>query len=173
VESAGLAFQGWFYNAPYYPHTLRVPDSDLYTAINALPPDKMWSVMENLHWLNGCHFFMACRRDRPPASCQVDFSSPDALDYVPTMRYRSGLDGLEMYRPDWRMKLNLDELPFARYVDGTRSIRDIAARVIDGAESRFARPGDVEAYARGLFESLWRLDFVSMAMKPRSNPLFR
>lgn len=165
VESAGLAFQGWFVNSPYHPHTIDGGGTALYTALNALPPRQMWSAMECLWTSNGCHFFMACRRDRPPASYQIDLASPKALDYVPEWRYRCGLSDNEIFRPRWRFPLNPESLSYARLVDGTRSIREIAALVGDGPASA--------ATARRIFEDLRRLDVVAMALPPPLNPLFR
>jgi hypothetical protein len=37
VTSAGLVFQGWFLNAPYYPHGLFAAPNPVYPAVNALP----------------------------------------------------------------------------------------------------------------------------------------
>ncbi len=37
VTSAGLDFQGWLLNAPYYPHDLFSPGTESYRAVNALP----------------------------------------------------------------------------------------------------------------------------------------
>jgi hypothetical protein len=44
--------------------------------------------MEGMQTLNGCHFFMACRPERLKSSYAIDFSAPEALDYVPLMRMR-------------------------------------------------------------------------------------
>ena len=60
VASAGLAFQGWLLNAPYYTDKLCTPATASYAAIDALPEPKIWSVMERLHTLNAAPFFMAC-----------------------------------------------------------------------------------------------------------------
>ena len=83
VAAAGLLFQGWLLKAPYYPHDLSDRGSVFYPAVNALPETKLWSVMERIHTLNACHFFMACRADRPKESYTIDFSTADSLDYVP------------------------------------------------------------------------------------------
>jgi hypothetical protein len=44
--------------------------------------------MEGMQTLNGCHFFMACRPERLKSSYAIDFSAPEALDYVSLMRMR-------------------------------------------------------------------------------------
>jgi len=166
VTSAGLVFQGWLLNAPYYAHDLFAPPSNFYPAINALPDTMHWSVMERLHTTNGCHFFVACRSERPKDSYTIDFSTMDSLDYVPALRMRCGLAGSELFRPDWRVNLNSAQLPFVQHVDGRRSIREIAASVAQQGQSPRASVADLEKFGRKLFQALWRLDFVSMGLHP-------
>jgi SAM-dependent methyltransferase len=162
VTSAGLTFQGWLVNSPYYLHDWFTPGSEPYRALNALPERKLWSVMERLHTFGACHFFMACRSDRPKESYTVDFSTDDCLDYVPTMRLRCGLVGNDIVKPGARFGLNSAQFRFVREVDGARTIRQIAERVVQGGESPGARVADLEDFGRKLFQSLWRLDFVAM-----------
>jgi SAM-dependent methyltransferase len=167
VTTAGLVFQGWFNKAPYYPHELFARPTTLYPVINALPEPALWSAVERLNTVNACHFFMACRPDRPKESYAIDFSTQDSLDYVPLMRMRCGLSGSEIFRPDWRVRLNSAQLPFAQQVDGQRTIREIAASVLQEASSR-GSVADVEKFARNLFQALWRLDFLAVALTPDS-----
>ena len=164
VTSAGLVFQGWFLNAPYYPHDLFTPGSESHRIVNAMPERKLWSIMERLHTFGGCHFFMACRPDRPKESYTVDFSAPASLDYIPMMRMRCGFDGTGIFRPGWRMSLNAIQVPFVRNVDGRSTIREIAERVSQSGESPGASIADLEKFGHKLFQSLWRLDFVTMAL---------
>lgn len=163
VTTAGLVFQGWFNKAPYYAHDLFARPNTVYPAINALPEPAMWAAVERMNTQNACHFFMACRPERPKKSYVIDFSTQDALDYVPMMRMRCGLSGSEIYRSDWRTTLNSAQLPFVQEVDGHRTIREIAASVHDGPASR-GSVADVEKFARKLFQSLWRLDFLAMVL---------
>ena len=164
VDSAGLAFQGLLLNSPYYTHNWFPPGSAVRSTVDTLPDAKIWSLMEHLHVRNGCHFFMACRSDRPEKSYRIDFSTNDSLSYVPMMRMRCGLDGTELFRPDWRMSLTPAQFRFVRYADGRRTIREIADRVAQSGEGPRASATDFEEFGRKLFESLWRLDFVSMAL---------
>ncbi len=129
VTSAGLVFQGWLLKSPYYAHDLFAAPNLLYPAVNALPEAKIWSVMERIQTTNGCHFFMACRPERPKESYTIDFSAEDSLDYVPMFRMRCGLSGSEIFRSDWRVSLNAAQLPFVQHIDGRRTIREIAERV--------------------------------------------
>jgi SAM-dependent methyltransferase len=167
VTTAGLVFQGWFNNAPYYPHDLFARPNTVYPAIEALPEPAKWAAIERFNTVNACHFFMACRPERPKESYEIDFSTQVCLDYVPLMRMRCGLAGDEIYRSDWRTKLNSAQLPFVQQVDGKRTMREIAASVHGEASSR-GSVADVEKFARKLFQALWRLDFLSMALNPDS-----
>lgn len=166
VTSAGLEFQGWLHKAAYYHHDLLEPAPEFYSALSALPEPKIWSVMERIHALNACHFFIACRPDRPKESYAIDFSTMECLDYVPLMRMRCGLSGAEIFRPDWRMTLNAAQLPFVQNIDGIRTIRDIAALAAQGQGSGRGSVADFEKFGRTLFEALWRLDFLAISLNP-------
>jgi SAM-dependent methyltransferase len=168
VNSAGLEFQGWLLKAPYYAHDLTAPAGGFYPAVNALPEAKVWSVMERIHTLNARHFFMACRPDRPKQNYAIDFSTADSLDYVPLFRMRCGLSGNEIFRPGWRMRLNPAQLPFVQNIDGRKTIRELAASVAQAGGSPRASAADLEKFGRRLFQSLWRLDFVAMALNAGS-----
>jgi hypothetical protein len=170
VDSAGLAFQGLLLKAPYYPHELFAPGTVAHQAVNALPETKLWSVMDRIQTANACHFFMACRQERPKESYTIDFSTEDSLDYVPLFRLCCGLSDSEIFRPDWRMSLNAAQLPFVQRVDGRRTIREIAAGVAQSRQTQRATVAHVETFGRKLFQSLWRLDFLAMALNADLNP---
>ncbi len=63
--------------------------------------------------------------------------------------------------------MTLDDNQFAvvQQIDGRRTIREIsaAARAVPTGPQGNAPP-TVEKYTRKLFESLWRLDFLAMAI---------
>ena len=80
---------------------------------------------------------------------------------------RCGLDGEEIFRPNWRTGLTPTQLRFVREVDGRRTIRQIAKRVAQSKESPRASTVELEEFGRKLFESLWRLDFVAMTLKAK------
>ena len=166
VDSAGLDFQGWLVNAPYYPHDWFTPGTEQHRVISALPERKLWSVMERLRTNNSRHFFMACHPQRPKESYAIDFSTMDCLDYAPLMRMRCGLSGSDIFRPGWQMGLNAAQLPFVQQIDGSRTIREIAARVAQANDGQRVNTADFEKFGRKLFEALWRLDFVAMALSP-------
>jgi SAM-dependent methyltransferase len=166
VGSAGLVFQSWLLKAPYYHHDLLSSSIEFSPAISRLPEAKLWSVMERVQTTNARHFFMACHPQRPKESYAIDFSTLDCLDYVPLMRMRCGLSGANIFRPGWQIGLNAAQLPFVQQIDGSRTIREIAARVAQAAEGQRGKTADFEKFGRKLFQALWRLDFVAMALSP-------
>jgi hypothetical protein len=82
------------------------------------------------------------------------------------MRMRCGLSGAEIFRPGWRMSLTAAQLPFVRYIDGRRTIREIAACVAQSKDTQLGNASDFEKFGRKLFQSLWRLDFLAIALNP-------
>ena len=163
VTSAGLAFQGWFIKAPYYSHDWFRPGSSLHQAVGALPEAQLWSVVEQLHVMNASHFFMACHTDRPRESYEISFATPECLDYVPQLRMRCGIEGQEIFRPNWRTSVTPAQIRFLQHVDGRRTIRQIAHQLAKSGEPLGV--GDLEEFGRRLFESLWLLDFAAMTLK--------
>jgi SAM-dependent methyltransferase len=165
VTSAGLVFQEWLFKTLYYPHDILALPDRLRSALNGLPDVEIWSLMERINALNSSHAFVACRPDRPTANYTVDFSSAEALSYIPTVRTLFHMEGDIVVMPHAMVPLSAIELPFIRLVDGRRTIREIAAQVAtDGA----SQPGvaDIEDLARKAFQNLWRLDFLAMARTP-------
>ncbi|MDN5923686.1 MAG: hypothetical protein L0H70_01655, partial [Xanthomonadales bacterium] len=165
VTSAGAAFQGWFFNAPYHAHETSAMGGGFQAALNALPTATQWSVMERLNADNACHFFMACHPQRAQSLSVTDFSSAGWLDTIPCLRMRCGLDEDSIFRPNWRMPLNPTQRVFAGLVDGQRSIREIIAQAAHPDRIQLDRREDMEIYARKLFQSLWRLDFIAMTRR--------
>lgn len=170
VSSAGLAFQGWLRNSPYYPHSsLAAPESPLDSALNRLPDTTLWSVMERLQPANATHFFVACRPERPKEDYAIEFSSASSFGYVPLLRTACRLSGEEIQLPGAKLKLTPAQLPFVQQVDGRRTIAEITDSV---AQSRGVGAQDwphVQEFARQLFRSLWRLDFLAMALNTTSS----
>ena len=162
VTSAGLVFQEWLFKSLYYPHDILALPDRLKSALNALPDVKIWSLMERINALNSSHAFVACRPDRPTADYTVDFSSAEALGYIPVTRTLFRLEGDVVVMPHARVPLSGIELLFIRFVDGRRTIREIAALVV--AEPAW-QPGAavMDDLARKAFQNLWRLDLLAMA----------
>ncbi len=162
VGAAGLAFQGWLRNAPYYPHDAFVaPAGAFQSLLNGLPDTTLWSVMERLQPANATHFFVACRPERPTQDYAIDFSTASSLDYVPLPRTACLLSGDEIHLPGARLKLTPAQLPIVQQVDGRRSIREIIDSVTQGNREDETQ---VREFGHQLFQSLWRLDFLAMAL---------
>ena len=66
------------------------------------------------------------------------------------------------------MGLTPYQLAFVQYLDGRRTIREIAACVVQSGESPHTSTVHLEKFARKLFQSLWRLDFLAMALNANS-----
>ena len=164
VTSAGLVMQDWLIKAPYYPNDLPTRDTELMAALNALPDAKLWSVMERLQTLNGCHYLIACHPERPKQTYKIDFSTLDSLDYIPLMRKGCSISGADIVQSNGRLRLEPAQLAFVRKVDGRRSIREIAACVTQDRQSPHQSTAATQKFARRLFQTLWRLDFVAIAM---------
>ena len=160
VASAGLVFQDWFLKAPYYPPV--GAQDRFHAAVAALPVQQQWSVMEKIRTRNACHFFTACHAQRPLGSCRVDFASVTALDYVPAFRYRCGMDGQAVFRPDWRIALEAGQEAVLRNVDGQRTLRQLVEAAANAGPLAQRSAPEREAYVRNFMRSLWENDFVSM-----------
>jgi SAM-dependent methyltransferase len=166
VTSAGLEFQGWFYKTPYYPHDILAPASRFHSTVSELPDIKLWSVMERLQTLNATHAFIACRPDRPKEHYSIDFSTADTLDYVPLIRSACRLSGGDIIGPGGAvLGLSPAQLPFVQLVDGHRTIREITERVAQRGDPSLGSVAELEKFASKVFQSLWRLDFLAMALK--------
>lgn len=166
VTSAGLVFQEWLFKTLYYPHDILALPDRLKSALNGLPEVEIWSLMERINALNSSHAFVACRPDRPTADYTVDFSSAEAISYIPAVRTLFQMEGNIVVMPHATVPLSPIELSFIRLVDGRRTIREIAALV---ATHGTAQPGvadHIEDLARKAFQNLWRLDFLAMARTP-------
>lgn len=163
VASAGLVFQGWFLKSSYEPPS--PPGGGFYEAVAALPDRQRWGVMERINTRNACHFFTACRADRPAATYAVDPASPAILDAVPHFRYRCGLDGTTVYRFDWRLPLEPVQAALLRLVDGRRTLREVVAQAADDLATAGHAPERLTALARTLFPSLVNRDFIALGLR--------
>ena len=162
VASAGLVFQDLFLKSAYYPPV----DSTnaFHTSVAALPERQQWSIMERINIRNACHFFTACRADRPRAAYAIDFASPASLDYVPMLRYRCELSGSQILRPDWTMTLDPVQTALLQQMDGRRTIREIVVAATQRGELPLWSPAELDQLGTSLFQSLWQLDFLAMGL---------
>ena len=165
VASAGLEFQDLFLKASYY---APVPTSNAFlAAVAAMPRELQWSVMQRINTTNACHYFLACRPERPQQSYAIDFGAGQPLSYVPSFRKGCRLHGRVIERPDWRMDLDPIQTSLLEGVDGARSIQDIVDSVAaSGAFAREDRQAIAEV-ALATFRALWQGDFLAMGIEPQ------
>lgn len=166
VASAGLVFQEWFLKSPYYPPAGST--DPFYAAVAALPEERQWSIMERVNTRNGCHFFTACRPERPRETYRVDVAAEALLDRVPVFRYRCGFRGGEVFRPDWTTSLDGVQQALIRQVDGRSTIREILAATGPLVSDR--SPADLERFARTFFRSLVERDFLTLGVRSGGRP---
>ena len=164
VESAGLVFQDVFLKSSYYAPTPSA--NSFFSAVSDMPREQEWSIMQRINASNACHYFLACRPDRDPASYAIDFDSGDPLRYMPLFRKGCGLRGNAIHRYDWERELTPLQAALIEQVDGHRTISDIVDAVISGGTFARANPSEVVAVSLETFRSLWQQDFLAMGIIP-------
>jgi len=163
VNDAGLVFQDLFLKSPYYAPP--ASGSAFLSWVATMPSDLQWSVMERMNTLNACHFFMACRADRPRWSYTIDFTSPSALRYVPSYRHYCRLDGDLLTKAGGQLQLAPGERELVQLVDGERSLEAIIKQVqLQLARTQHGRSDGVSARAVALFSVLWQQDYLAMGI---------
>jgi len=162
VTGAGLVFDDWFLQAPYAPPD---PATPFGAAVAALPREAQWSVMERIHPRNGCHFFTACRPERPPQTYRVDLDGPGLVDCVPFLRHRCTLEGGRVARHDWGAPIDATQHALLRLVDGRRTIGEILAAGAAGTELDGRDEAARLDYARSLYRSLRQVDIVGLGIR--------
>jgi SAM-dependent methyltransferase len=163
VASAGLEFQGWFLKSSYEPPA--PPRGGFYEAVAALPDRQRWGVMERINTRNACHFFTACRADRPLSTYRLDLASRGGGAAVPHFRYRCGVEGDTVFRPDWRFSLEPAQAAIVNLVDGDRSFRQIVAEAAGHPALAHQSRVRLSQDARAVLESLVNRDFLALGIK--------
>jgi SAM-dependent methyltransferase len=173
LERTGLALQAWYYRAHYSPRCTALADHPFYARIERLPERERFAVGELYRAAVHLHFFVACRDDRPRASCVPDFAGDKLLALVPQLRpsfvakpRADGRPGLQCRLGGHLFKLleiNFDPVQsrVISLIDGRRSVGEIAGELRDVGDAATAR-----AYLRGLVEDLWEFDFVFLRFPP-------
>ena len=162
VEAAGLTFQDVFLKASYYAPT--TSSNSFFSAVAAVPREQQWSVMQRINASNACHYFLACRPDREPASYSIDFGVGDPLVYVPAFRKGCGLRGGVIHRHDWQRELTPLQAALVEHVDGNRTISDIVDTVTGSGAFARADRAEVVAVSLETFQPLWQQDYLAMGI---------
>jgi hypothetical protein len=165
VHSADLEFQDLFLKSPYYLPT--DTENAFYSSIVNLPQQQQWSMMERINVKNACHFFMACRKDRPKDNYEINFSSNKLGDFVPSLRYRCALNGNLLSRHNWSTTLDHLEAALLHQVNGQLTINDIIDQVSATESLRHHGPSTLKAIGKALFKKLWQLDFLAMGLESK------
>ncbi len=164
VASAGLVFQDFFFKSPYHPPPFSADPA--YVAISSMPRDRQWAIMEQINFRNACHFFTACRPDRPVERYRIDFATESAIDYIPSLRYRCQMIERRLSRSDWSIELDLAQQCLMERVDGARTIRQIASELRSVALFQHLQVLEIEAYVKRQIQALWQIDFLAMGWTP-------
>jgi SAM-dependent methyltransferase len=164
VESAGLVFQDIFLKSSY--HAPRDSASEFFAAVAALPREREWSVMERINARNACHFFLACRPERPRGTYEITFAEGDPLRYQPALRYGCRLAGDVLHQRTWQINLDPIQAELVRRADGHKTIGQIVTAAASRGPLARVDEGALRSTAVQLFERLWQQDFVVLGIDP-------
>ena len=154
VEGAGLAFQGWVDNFPYWRNGAWGPDSAIAAAVDPLPRREHWAAVEMLGLAAGMHMFTVRHAGE---ALQVDFEREDWREFVPhwapgLTRRASGL----FQRGPYELKCSELEQVVIDGADGKRTIGEIIdVPALEDVQDEFGRR---------YFEHLWKLGHVMIAL---------
>lgn len=162
VSGSGLIFQDLFLKAPYCAPL--GTGNRFFDMVARLPAERQWSIMERVHARNACHFFLACRPERPSDSYRIDFTGRDALALVPSLRKGCRFEGEILYRSDWQTSLSSAQVALISRVDGQVSIAEILESDSRSDDRALRDIGDRERFALEFFRWLWRLDFIAVGI---------
>ena len=167
VAGAGLAFGGFLFKAHYHP--LPAPPGSFLARVASLPIERQWSVMERINFRNGCHFFTACRSDRPRASWAIDFGEGSTRRYVPSLRHRWVLEESALVHGPQVLPVDSAQHPIVALADGRRTIAEIAAHPAAAQALPALDDAAREAALGGFFRLLWNLDVVAIGLDGRAD----
>jgi len=122
--------------------------------------------MERVQFRNGCHFFTACRTDRPRSSYAIDFGEGPAARYAPWLRHRWTLQESVLVHGQRALPLDAVQRAVVGLVDGRRTIADIAAHPSTAASLPALDRAGREAALVAFFRLLWNLDVVAIGIGP-------
>jgi hypothetical protein len=159
VEAAGLSFQNWIDNFPYWRNSGWGPDTAIAAAVDPLPPRDHWAAVEILNQSAGMHMFTArhAGEDVPV----VDFERGDWRRFVPhpapgLARTGPGL----VQRGAYQLRCSELEQFVLDGADGRRRIGEI---IEVPALERIATE-ERDEFGRRYFEHLWKLGHVMIAL---------
>lgn len=159
IEGAGLVFQNWVDNHPYWRNGAWGPDSAIAAAVDRLPPREHWAAVEMLRLSTGMH--MCTVRHAHADLATVDFDHGDWRRFIPhpapgLSRHGPGLfeRGVRKFKCSELEQFVLDG------ADGSRTI----AEIIDVPALEEIERDERDEFARRYFEHLWKLGHVMIAL---------
>jgi SAM-dependent methyltransferase len=159
VETAGLAFQNWIDNYPYWRNGAWGPDSAIAAAVDPLPPREHWAAVEMLRQAAGMHAFtLRHGESEVPA---VDFDVEDWRRFIPHPAPALTRTGPGLFsRGAYELRCSELEQFVLDGADGTRTIAEIVEVPALGEIPAAER----DEFARRYFEHLWKLGHVMIAV---------
>ena len=159
IEDAGLAFQNWVDNFPYWRNGAWAPDSAIAAAVDRLPPREHWAAVEMLRLSTGMHMCTVRHADADLAT--VDFDQGDWRRFTPHPAPGLSRKGPGLFERGGR-EFRCSELE-QFVLDGADGTRDIMEIVDVPALEEIARD-ERDEFARRYFEHLWKLGHVMIAL---------
>jgi SAM-dependent methyltransferase len=159
VEGAGLVFQNWVDNFPYWRNGAWGPDTAIAAAVDPLPPRHHWAAVEMLGLAAGMHAFTV--RHCGAELAIVDFDAAEWRNFVPHPAPGLARKGPGFFaRGAYELLCSELEQFVLDGADGTRTIGEIvevpALEEIPTIER--------DEFARRYFEHLWKLGHVMIAL---------
>ena len=162
VDNAGLVFQGWLDPFAYEPAAW-IKDPAVRAKLLALPKAQQWQAMELLNGGIRMHSFMMCHPDRPQSSYQLNFNSPEFLNWIPIKRvHRVAEANAETNQPAWIQRDPHPPLPLTppqaalyQAINNSHTVQECLT-----ALKPFGEINDATAFGRSVLASLWELGLV-------------
>lgn len=162
IEGAGLGFQNWVDNYPYWRNGAWGPDSAVARAVDPLPPREHWAAVDMLRLSAGLHM---CTVTHPGQAETVNFDGEAWRGFIP-----HPAPGLSRKSPGFfqRGPYELRTTELEQFVldgaDGRRTIGEILGVPALADIPREER----DEFGRRYFEHLWKLGHVMIGLPPRA-----
>jgi SAM-dependent methyltransferase len=161
VEDAGLVFQNWVDNHPYWRNGAWGPETAIAAAVDRLSPREHWAAVEMLRQSAGMHIFTVRLPDGDVP--EVDFDGGDWRRFVPHPAPGFARVGPGLFRRGgYELKCSELEQFVLDGADGTRTIEEI----VDVPALENIQREERDEFARRYFEHLWKLGHVMIALPP-------
>jgi SAM-dependent methyltransferase len=158
VDGAGLSFQNWIDNLPYWRNGAWGPESAIAAAVDPLTPREHWAAVEMIGQVAGMHMFTV-RRDG--VDSVVDFDRGDWRRFVPHPAPGLSRQGPGLFRRGY-YELKCSELE-QFVLDGANGKRTIGEIITVPALAEIPA-AERDEFARRYFEHLWKLGHVMIAL---------